>query len=211
MRIRKPRRPRNEFAALEAKLRPEMIQKAQEQFLDGVLHGKIADVSVDGVQEQFRILEMLRTRNARRDRFNAKQHKKRLQAILTTVRPQTLQATLWYVTHAPGGPDMKLTAGLLAGAAGVDLRLTKKFLREMAVVSELLSPAIAPSLIDAERAAKETTLAPQICYAERSQFELRIVPTPLPESYSQAFPETGIRTVESTGKGAPQAADSRAA
>lgn len=189
--IRVPRkRPRLEFFSLEVQLKPEVFEQARRQFFEAILEGKVPEKPVDEIQDQFRLLEKINTRRARRERYQAKRRQKKLDRVISQMRPEILMGALWMGMGMVPGIDAKQMAQLLAGASGTDARLTRKFFREMEVVYETMSPAIPPHLIDRERATQEAASSARIVYDQRIAFESLLVPIEIPRGGEAVHAQT---------------------
>ena len=140
-----------------------------------------ADAEPIAIFEQFRLRERIRRGHLRRERWNAKRRRKKVEAFMACIRPSDaaiIAAGFLGISNARTG---EFRDDLVRGALCADARLTKKFLSELEVVSEMINPRVPPWEIDRERVEKDFS-AKAPAYPERAEFvaSLEAVPPPRP-------------------------------
>ncbi len=171
------RRLRREFQELESQLEPNVVERAWRALIDKALYDK-----GDGpkpIVEQLRLREKIRTRHARRDRYNQIRYARRYTALSRLIGPRHIMAVVAIhagIVECSEGPFPR---DLILGAMAVDRRLTRKFLEELETIHETIEPALPPWEIDHRRIDGEKRAQP-IVREERRDFEESLKPTPLP-------------------------------
>ena len=171
------RRLRREFQELESQLEPDVVEKAWRALIDKALYDK-----GDGpkpIVEQLRLREKIRTRHARRDRYNQVRYARRYTALSRLIGPRHIMAVVAIhagIVECSEGPFPR---DLILGAMAVDRRLTRKFLEELETIHESIDPAFPPWEIDHHRIEGEKQAQPTV-REERQDFEESLKPTPLP-------------------------------
>ncbi|MFT5471331.1 MAG: hypothetical protein ACI8UO_006464 [Verrucomicrobiales bacterium] len=204
-------RVRQEFLHLEAQLEPDFEKKAMRQFYDALIHGNSAERSY---QDQFKLVARIQRAHARRDRYNSKRRMKRLEEIAPFFCPE-------YFTYIAAGliktADWRTgewRPELTSGAAGLDIRHTRKLLEECEVVREMLEPRVPLHQIDRERARAEVD-APARVDAERTPFVELLKPTPIPVKEESVvvfqYPKTDSNNITKFGEAGEKTDHSNAA
>lgn len=177
MKRRRKYRPRLEFLHLESQLDPDFETKAWRRLIDQVVHGKEPE-DLTSYVPQFRLRERICGLHARRTRWNARRRLRRWEALARQMRLEYLgyvAAGLLKLGEA-GKDDFR--ADLLGGALCVDTRLTKKFLRELEVIHEMIHPSFPPPVIGQRWAVDEDASLP--AYQEQADFQASLRPVPVP-------------------------------
>lgn len=180
--MERPRRPRPrlEFLELESQLDPDFEAKAWHQFIDFLNHGTLPTESYG---DQFVLLERIKRAHARRDRYNGKRRQKRLSELQAQFDPKiagylALERATGLDLYGMHGSSAKGEGYRALGAVmGTDRRLTKRFLRESAVLHQLMKSPGRPWKVDQVTRPGETVQAPP----RDGTFEKLLEATPVPD------------------------------
>ena len=154
MKRRNGYRPRREFLHLEAQLEPEFEIKAWTRLHEILIDG--TDAEPIAILDQLRLRERIRRGHLRRERWNHKRRAKKVVAFMACIRPGDAAIIAAGFLEISDFRTGEFRDDLVRGALCADARLTKKLLRELEVVSEMISPRVPPWEIDCGEGWKRT-------------------------------------------------------
>jgi hypothetical protein len=199
------RRLRREFQGLESLIEPLAQEREFRALVDKALRG--TGPGPKPIVEQFRLREKLRTRHARRDRYNHQRYTKRLAALLTQLDQRHMIGAVAIALGLAESSEGACPRGLVLGLMASDRRLSKRYLHELAMIGQFFLTPPNPREMDQQRIDWEAQALPLV-RVERSEFTQTLLsndaivfpPAPIPFGFEVPLPKDNTNVTPKTNR-----------